>query len=243
MKNNDLTIIYEDNDLAVINKPANLLTHPAHDLKELSLVSLIIKQWPDILNHTWPDKTRMGIVHRLDKDTSGLIIIAKNPTSQKFLQEQFKSRTLTKKYLALCLGKIIPSKGTIKTFLTHSSKNYTKQKSNLLNLSWQKNKNAITHYETIKNLKFENNPLTLCDIKIETGRTHQIRNHMHYLGFPIIGDQVYFNSASQFISQSLDLKRQFLHSYYLKFNLLDGSSKEIKIDLPKDLQIILTKVK
>jgi len=243
MKNNDLEIIYENDDLAVINKPANLLTHPAHDNSELSLVTLILEKWPAILNHTWPDKTRMGIIHRLDKDTSGLIIIAKNPTSQKFLQEQFKSRTLTKKYQALCMGKVTPDKGTIKTFLTHSSKNYTKQKSSLLNLSWQKNKNAITHYETFKNLKFENNPLTLCDIKIETGRTHQIRNHMQYLGFPIIGDQVYFNNASQSLSKKLDLARQFLHSYCLKFNLLDGKSKEIKIDLPKELQNILKKVK
>lgn len=240
-----INIIYENEDLSVLNKPENLTVHKTNiNDKQYTLVDFIIKKWPKIIKYHWPDKKRIGIVHRLDKDTSGIIIIAKNNQALEFLQNQFKKHSIKKIYTLLVLGKTPPT-GEIKTYTSKDLKNYNQQKISLLNVSWQKGKKktAITDYKAINYYKYKNNILSLVEAQIKTGRTHQIRNHFKYIGFPIIGDQIYNTKDSIQISKELKIKRQFLHATYLEFTNIDNRSKKIKIQLNKNLNNILSSLK
>jgi len=239
---NELKILYSDQNLAVLDKPAGILIHPVPNKKEVTLVDLITKKWPEIKKYSWPDPARPGIVHRLDKDTSGLILIAKNPESLNFLQNQFKNHQITKEYLALCFGRT-PDKGTIETYTSHDHKKYVQQKISLLKLSWKKNqKKAVTFYETKSYYNYKNHVLSLLKLRIVTGRTHQIRNHLKFLGYPIIGDSDYNTKESKIISDSLNAKRQLLHSANIEFALLDNRKKKITSELPNDFSEILNKL-
>lgn len=242
---NNPKILFEDKNLAVLDKPANLVVHAVTEKdNQPTLVDYISKKWPEINKSIWQDKLRSGIVHRLDKDTSGIIIIAKNPKTQIFIQSQFKDKIIKKYYTLLCIGKT-KDRGEIVTQTTRSSKLHNKQTMSLMSFSWQKGKSrqAITKYKTLKYYKYENYDLSLVEAQILTGRTHQIRNHFKFIDHPIVGDQMYTNKISKNISEQLKLTRQFLHSSTIEFNLPSGKFKKIKSELPLDLTQTLNKLK
>lgn len=215
-------IVFEDNDVLIINKPAYLVVHPDNTYKDNTLSDFVVENYPQIKNVG--QSLRPGIVHRLDKDTSGLIIVAKNQKSYDYLIEVFKNRQIEKKYFALVYGILKEKKGII----VYSLEKKGKVRARLSKTS----KPAVTRYEVIKEF---GDKFSLLDVKIETGRTHQIRVHLAKIGHPIVGDQEYkFRKM-----EDTELKRQFLHSHYLKFKLLNGVEKEFNIDLPEDLQLFL----
>lgn len=266
-----MLVVYEDKNLAVIDKSAGILVHPVmptpprcgtsscpeldrgitSEMKsqENTLVGFIINKWSEIKNFNWLDKTRPGVVHRLDKDTSGLIIIAKNPKTQKFLQEQFRTRKIQKTYLALVLGRVEPKKGIIKTQISRDQKDRTTQKTTFFSYSWQKQKSryAETHYKILNYYScfmfHVTCYMTLLELHPQTGRMHQLRIHCQHIGHPIIGDQKYFSKETKKISQVLGLSRQFLHAKKLEFILPSGKIKIVESKLPKNLLTILNKLK
>jgi 23S rRNA pseudouridine1911/1915/1917 synthase len=203
----ELNIIYQDQNLLVIDKPAGVL---ADD---------------------FPLRA-----HRLDKDTSGILLIAKNDTALKFFQKQFKEREVEKKYIALVAGNLKNPEGKIETLIGRSPKDRRKQKVYLPGEpGFQGKREAITEYRVLE--KFEN--FSLIEVVPKTGRKHQIRTHLAYLDHPIAGDKLY-----GFKGQILppELTRQFLHASFLKVGLPNGEFKEFHSDLPKDLKNVLSKL-
>lgn len=219
-----LDIVYEDQDVIVLNKPAGLLVHPVKK-EEKTLVSLIIKHCPKIREVGYPQ--RPGIVHRLDKDTSGLLIVAKNNRAYKYLVQQFKNRKIIKKYIALVFGKIKDKKGKIVYHL--------KRRGVKIGLGLE-GKAAETDYQVIKYF----NDFTLVEAQPKTGRTHQIRVHLHKIGHPIVGDKTYKFKRKKF---PYPISRQFLHTRHLKLRLPSGKVMEFKVKLPKDLTAVINKLK
>ncbi len=240
-----MKIIYQDKNLAIIDKPAGLLVHPTDKKEKDTLAHQIINKWPTLRQDfgRQADQSRLGIVHRLDKDTSGLLIIAKNPKILKFLQDQFKKRIVKKIYWALVLGKVEPKQGEIITQITRDKKGKSiKQRISSFNLSWQKSKKAETAYKVIKYYKHKHHILSLLELEIKTGRTHQIRAHLKHKGWPIIGDMLYNNKISKTISEDLKLARQFLHSKKIEFLLPSIEQKIYQSPLPEKLSQILDKL-
>ncbi|MAF20863.1 MAG: RNA pseudouridine synthase [Parcubacteria group bacterium] len=223
-------IIYQDNDIIIINKPAGLTIHPTKPEQNNTLVDQLIKHYPAI-KKIGDDPLRPGIVHRLDKDTSGLIIIAKSNKAFNYLKKQFQARKVIKKYMALVHGKVKDNQGTITKSISFSKKDY-KKRSALLD---EKSKSAWTEYKIVK--RFDN--YTLLEVYLKTGRTHQIRIHLKSIGHPIVGDKQY-KFKRQKTPQGLS--RQFLHAQYLKFRKSDGKIAEFKSELPEDLKNILLKI-
>ena len=210
----EFNILYEDENVLVIDKPAGINS--------------------DSFERR---------VHRLDKDTSGILLIAKNDKTLDFLQKQFKEGEVEKKYLALVVGNIKTEGGKIETLIGRSPKDRKKQKVYLLHEPGSEGchpsttlRKAITEYKVLK--KFEN--YTLIEALPKTGRKHQIRVHLAYLSHPIVGDKMY-----GFKNQPLPkgLKRQFLHANHLKVKLPDGKIKEFKSDLPNNLKLCLQSLK
>ncbi|NQV00776.1 MAG: RNA pseudouridine synthase [Parcubacteria group bacterium] len=222
-----MKIIYGDNDIIVIDKSAGLIVHPIRPGQNDTLVNQLLDEYPEIKN-VGDDSLRPGIVHRLDKDTSGLMVIAKNNKSFEYFKNLFKDRKIVKKYIALVHGKVKDKKGTITKSISLSKKDHRKR-SALLD---EKSQKAWTEYKVIKRFK----DYTLLEVSIKTGRTHQIRIHLASIGHPVAGDKQY-----KFKRQSLaeNLNRQFLHAFYLKFKLPNGKIMEFKLDLPKDLKSVL----
>ena len=181
-----LNIIYEDNDLIVLNKPAGIVMHPGAGNYDNTIVNALMNYKKNSLSNIG-DELRPGIVHRIDKNTSGLVVIAKNNFTHENLSIQFNKHSITRVYQLLIWGKIRPSKGKIETFITRSSKNRQ-----MMEVSTTKGKKAITNYKTIEIFENKNTPtLSLIECRLETGRTHQIRVHMNYLGNSIVGDEQY----------------------------------------------------
>ena len=181
-----LDIIFEDNDLIVLNKPAGIVMHPGAGNYENTIVNALINYDKNCLSNIGGE-LRPGIVHRIDKNTSGLVVIAKNNQTHENLSVQFKNHSIKRIYQLLIWGKIRPSKGRVETLITRSSKNRQ-----LMQVSNSKGKKAITNYKTIEIFENKNTPtLSLLECKLETGRTHQIRVHMNYLGNSIVGDDKY----------------------------------------------------
>lgn len=240
-----MRIIHENQNLLVIDKPAGVVVHEGAGTTAKTLVDLVVEKYPEIKKQPWIDVSRPGIVHRLDKDTSGLIIVAKNPETQKFLQEQFKNRTTSKTYLTLVLGKVEPKEGKIIADIGRDQKNRLQQRVMPMVFSWTKGKTrpAETHYKVIKNYQLsDNSQLSLLEVKPLTGRMHQIRVHLKYLGYPVIGDPIYNTKESKRISEKLGLTRQFLHAHKLNIKLPDDGEKDFESELPEDLQKILDKI-
>jgi len=215
-----MKIIYQDKDLLVINKPAGISVE--------SLKNYLPKV----------DLPRNGIIHRLDKDTSGLLLIAKNNESLLFFQKQFKNRKIEKTYIALVFGKLKQNSGNIKTLIGRD-KSGIKQKIYLLSGPNSKKtgpRKAETEWKMIKRYK----EYTLIEASPKTGRKHQIRVHLAYLGYPIAGDKLY-----SFKNQEApeELERQFLHAKSLKIKMPQGEIKEFKSQLPIDLKNILCQLK
>lgn len=220
-----IDIIFEDKDIAIINKQAGLVVHPAQGHYSETLVNAILYHIKDLSGIN--GEMRPGIVHRLDKDTSGLIIIAKNDKAHLELTNMFQNKEIKKTYLAIVKGKINKKKGRIATQIGRD-RNDRKKMAVLDSLT--QGKNAITNYRVID----QNEKFSLLKVDIETGRTHQIRVHMKYMGYPILGDAVYGRPDSE--------KRQMLHAYKLEFlHPITKEKMEIIAELPDDFKKALIK--
>lgn len=225
-----LNIIFENNDFLIINKPSGLVVHPLKSLEEKTLVSLIIKDYPTIKN-VGENQLRPGIVHRLDKDVSGLMIIAKNQSSFDHLKNEFKNHRVSKKYLGLVFGIIKKEKDTIISSLTRDKRGkMTLAKSANLD----KIKESWTEYKVIKRFK----EFSFLKLQIKTGRTHQIRLHLKSIGHPIVGD----NKHKIKRQKNTNLNRLFLHAYKLGFFDKNNQWQEFRIDLPIELKNFLQKI-
>ncbi len=237
-----LDIIYEDEDLIVINKPAGIVMHPGAGNFDKTIVNALINYDKNSLSNIG-DELRPGIVHRIDKNTSGLIVVAKNNETHENLSIQFSKHSITRVYQLLIWGKVKPSRGKIETFITRSSKNRQ-----MMEVSRTKGKKAITNYKTIEVFENEYTPtLSLLECKLETGRTHQIRVHMNFMGNSIVGDDKYKKKFKKIknINVKLEkkltnLKRQFLHAKTIGF-IHPKKNKEMIFNsiLPQELEIIL----
>jgi len=237
-----LQIIYEDDDLLIINKPAGIIMHPGAGNYDETIVNALVHYNKYSLS-TIGDELRPGIVHRIDKDTSGLIVVAKNNITHEALSHQFSEHTITRVYQLLIWGKLRPSSGKIDTFITRSSKNRQ-----MMEVSSSKGKRAITNYKTIEIFENDKTPtLSLVECKLETGRTHQIRVHMTHMGNSIMGDGKYKKKYKKLknIDTSLEnliykLDRQFLHAQTLGFTH-PKTNEEMTFTsiLPQELENIL----
>ena len=219
-----LNIVYEDEDVIVVNKPAGLVVHPGPGHPDRTLVNAILYHCPELSNSS--ELLRPGIVHRLDKDTSGLIIIVKHERAREYLVQQFKNRTVNKKYLVLVKGCISPQEGAIEAPIGRNPKSYKHM------VILKDGKNALTYYRVRKYYQDS----SLLDVTLKTGRTHQIRVHFSAINYPVMGDTTYgYNSQL--------LKRQFIHAYCIGF-LLPSTEiyKEFHCPLPDDLSHVLKKI-
>ena len=239
----EIKIIYSDDDLIILDKPAGILVHPTEASEPETLAAWLFKKYPEINKLPWPDKVRAGIVHRLDKDTSGLIILAKSPDVLKNLQEEFRNRKIKKTYLTLVLGKIEPKEGEIQAAITRGKAGLQKVLEYSYSFSKEKVRPAVTVYKTIKNFQYQNQDLSLVEAQPLTGRMHQIRVHLKYIGYPIIGDPLYNTKQSKKLSKELGLNHQFLHAQNLEF-IHPLTKKKINLSsyLPKDLKNVLSKM-
>jgi len=239
----NIKIIYEDNDVLVVDKPAGIVVSeeitssppeagPRNDeIKRQTLIDILIEKYPGLKNAG--DQPRYGIVHRLDKDTSGILLVAKNNESLIFLQKQFINRKVEKKYLALVVGNIKEERGEIKTLIGRAPGDKRKQKVYLAGQPGSEGKReAITEYKVLERYK----DYTLLEVKIKTGRRHQIRCHFSYLQHPIAGDKMYGFKNSPVPK---GLTRQFLHASYLKIQLPNQKVKEFNSELPEELKKII----
>ena len=241
-----LEIIYEDENLLVINKPAGIIMHPGAGNYDKTIVNALIHYNESFLSNIG-DELRPGIVHRIDKNTSGLVVIAKNNETHENLSKQFNDHTITRVYQLLIWGKLRPSFGKIETYITRSSKNRQ-----LMEVSNSKGKKAITNYKTVEVFENNNTPtLSLVECKLETGRTHQIRVHMTHLGNSIVGDDKYKKKYKKIknIDPKLEkliskLDRQFLHAKTLGF-VHPKTNEEMIFSsiLPQELNILLKMLK
>jgi len=225
-----LKIIYEDDNILAIDKSPGLIVFPERKINERTLIDYLLEDFPSLKEVG--RAPRYGIVHRLDKDTSGILLAAKDEKTLKFLQNQFKERKIIKRYLALVAGKIKENQGKIETLIGRSPKDRRKQKVYLENEPGSRGKReAITYYKVIE--RFNN--FTLLEVEPKTGRKHQIRCHLSWLHHPIAGDKLYgFKNQSS----PRNLERQFLHASYLKL-----SDREFNSDLPEDLKEVIKTIK
>ena len=237
-QNIPLEVVYEDEDLAVINKAAGMIVHPGYGIADHTLVNAMVYRWGEKLSRG-REINRPGIVHRLDRGTSGLMIIAKNDPAQSALCEMLSRREIKKTYLAITCGIPHPSEGTIETNISRSINNPRKMCVN------QEGRRALTHYKVIRFYNY----YSLIKVGLETGRMHQIRVHFAHLNTPILGDLLY-NSLKQAktlapenmkhkVSELLTehLLRQALHSWRVEFtHPISGKHLDIKVEPPEDFQ-------
>ena len=223
-----LDIVFEDDDLVVINKPAGLVVHPAQGHESGTLVNALLARYPDLAGMVDADEDapdRPGIVHRLDRDTSGLIIVARTPRALQNLRQQFKDRSVEKIYLALVFGCPSAPEGVIDVPLGRDPRHRQKF------AAIADGKPARTHYR----VKTDYGQYSLLEIGLETGRTHQIRVHLAWLKCPVVGDTVYGRKKN-----ALGLKRQFLHAWKLQFfHPRTGNVLQMEAPLAGDLQHLL----
>jgi len=229
-----LDVVYEDEDIIILNKQSGISVHPSINELSGTIANALIAKYPEIIG-VGEDPIRPGIVHRLDKDTSGLLAVARNQKAFEFLKKEWQEGEVVKKYFALVWGCPKKESGEIVSELARSRKDFRKRM--VVKTGKEKEiqgKLAITEYKIIK--KFKN--YSLLEVYPKTGRTHQIRIHMASLGHQVVGDKIYGKKR-----QMLEgLTRQFLHAYYLKFSLPNGKSLALEADLPDDLKKVLTKL-
>ena len=238
-------IIYEDRDLLVVNKPPNLVVHPGHGNYSGTLLNGILHHVKDLPEN---NSGRPGLVHRIDKDTSGLLVVAKSEIAMRNLSEQFFLKQTKRNYIALVWGSFNDKSGTINNYIGRDKKNRM-----IMSISDDKDfgKNAITHYKVLENFNY----VSLIECRLETGRTHQIRAHMKYLGNPIFNDERYggnkivkgtiFTKYKQFVENCFKLlPRQALHAKSIGFNHPRSNKiMSFESELPNDIQLCLEKWK
>lgn len=221
----NLKVIYEDKYLLVISKESGMLTHPVPGFNKNTLVNALLYYCNTLSNFSGKD--RAGIVHRLDKDTSGLLIVAKDDKTHRLLLEKFKNREIKKTYRALVWGSFTEKRGEI--ILPISRSRFDRKK---MSISADRGKSAVTRFEVAEEFK----DTVLLYVSPETGRTHQIRVHLSYIGHPVIGDRIYGNRESKKRSRELGVARQFLHAERLEFfHPVTCEKMTIKDELPDDL--------
>lgn len=223
-----LDIVYEDNDILVVNKQKGLVVHPGNGNPDGTLVNAIMNHCKESLSGIGGE-IRPGIVHRLDKDTSGILIIAKNDKAHINISEQIKNHEVKKTYIALVRGIVRENMATIDMPIARSNKDRTK-------MAVSKNgKNAITHIKVLERFK----GFTLLEVNIETGRTHQIRVHLSEIGYPIVGDYVYSNGKNQF-----NVVGQMLHSMRIEFkHPVTNKQMKLEAELPEYFKEVLTSLR
>lgn len=213
-----LDIMYEDDDIIIVNKPKGMVVHPANGNYTGTMVNSLMNSHKDNLSSI-NGVIRPGIVHRIDKDTSGILVVAKNDNAHKKLSEQFKVHSIKRKYIALVKGIIKEDKLTIDRPIGRSIKDRKK-----MAVTEKNSRRAITHISVLK--RFYSSNVTLIEAELETGRTHQIRVHMAYLHHPLVGDEVYGKKDSKF-----KVNGQMLHAKYLGF-IHPTSGKFVEFDSP-----------
>ncbi len=219
-----LEIVYEDDDLVVINKPAGMVTHPAAGHSHGTLVNALL-YYCEFLSGIG-GVMRPGIVHRLDKETSGLIVVAKNDAAHQYLSAQLKSRALSRRYLAIVKGAPKTKKGEVNAPIGRHPKNRKK-----MAVVANGGKEAVTRYKTL----LEMDKATLLEVSLVTGRTHQIRVHMLSINLPVIGDKTYSRGAPGY-----KIKRQALHAWKISFKRpSDGEVIELRAPLPADMASLI----
>lgn len=221
-----LDVVYEDSDLLVLNKAAGMVVHPAPGHQEDTLVNALLARYPDV--EGVGGDMRPGIVHRLDKDTSGLIIVARNVRALAALTEQMQRHEIVKRYIALVEGNVSLDQGSIDAPIGRDPRNRQQ-----MAITTIESREARTHFKVLQ--RFAHHTLLL--LQLETGRTHQIRVHLRAIHHPVVGDPVYGSGRKP---QGITLQRQFLHAFQLKFtHPKTGVVMEFEAPLPHDLQTVL----
>lgn len=232
----NIEIIFENKDVIVINKPAGVLAQTAMSSSSPSVTDFLKNHYPKICE-VGENELRFGIVHRLDKDTSGVMIAAKNNETFNFLKSQFKERRAQKTYLALVYGEVKPKKGSVNLKIGRSKTNPNMQ--TVIDSSKKesiKSREALTIYRTLKNY----NGFTLLEVQPKTGRMHQIRVHLKAIGHPVVGDKKYFFKKNALLEPKID--RQFLHARKLEICISEGKKMTFESELPQDLSLFLDKI-
>ena len=226
-ENIPVEVVYEDDDIIVVNKPKGMVVHPANGNPDGTLVNAIMAMCKDSLSGIGGE-IRPGIVHRLDKDTSGLLIVAKNDTAHINMSNQIKNREVKKIYIALVRGVVSENEATINMPIGRSAKDRKK-------MAVRKDgKEAVTHFKVLRRYR----KYTLLEVKIDTGRTHQIRVHMAEIGYPVVGDEVYSNGKNEF-----NVHGQMLHSTSLDFvHPITGKPMHFEAPLPEYFEEVLNKL-
>ncbi len=222
-----LNILHEDEAVIVLNKPPGLVIHPSPGHATGTLVNALLHRYPELSLHD--DDTRPGIVHRLDKDTTGVMIVARSAESAEHLVNQFKTRAVHKEYLAIVQGHIEPESGEVETLVGRSPGNRKKMSAHP-----EHGRQAVTRYETVERFK----DASLVRMTIETGRTHQIRVHMTYLGHPVYGDRTYGKAGRKDAAIAVD--RQMLHSERLSLtHPITLEPIEFRAPMPDDMRELI----
>ena len=248
-----LEIVYEDADLAVVNKPAGMMVHAGSGATDEArsggtLVNALLHRFESL--SSIGGELRPGIVHRLDKETSGLIVIAKNDKTHEALAEMFADRRMTKTYIALVQGKLPEEFATIQAPISRDSVRRTRMTTRRLDGA----RHAVSHYRVVERLETRFGPFTLARVRIETGRTHQIRVHMASISHPVVGDTLYgapariialpLSTTRKAAREVLELDRNFLHSAELEFaHPTTGKLIQLQSPLPRELKDFLEQLR
>ena len=230
-----LNIIYEDSDLLILNKPAGLLVHPTGQIKKGTLANFLVEKYENL--PTLQGEDRPGIIHRLDKDTSGILIVAKTERAQQSLIQQFKQKKVDKKYVALVYGTMNELEGVVDKSLKRGSREKSKVITTL------KGRESLTHWKVLE----EFGEVSLLEINPKTGRTHQIRVHLQDINHPVVGEKLYIEAnRKQRVSNSKvkhaisQAKRQLLHALEVSFeHPVSGKSLKFRVPLPEDFHTVL----
>lgn len=237
-ENIPLDIIFENNDFLVISKKSGMCTHPDQNYSSGTVLNAIFGYLKNHKTMFRDDSFRGGIVHRLDKDTSGCLMIAKTTQMQQYLSKIIAERKITKIYYALVIGRFDFEKGTIDSPLARDPNNREK----MITVENHLSKKALTHFEVVE--EFKNPSCSLLKVNIITGRTHQIRAHFSSIGHPVICDDLYGNKKENLkFSTEFDLKRIFLHAHSLSIPLKTKEVVKVKSDMPEDLDLVLEKLR
>jgi 23S rRNA pseudouridine1911/1915/1917 synthase len=229
-----LQIYFEDNEIAVVDKPAGLVVHPGSGTTQATLVHGLLFHFQELSDVG--GEARPGIVHRLDKKTSGLLVVAKNNVAHARLSKEFQDRAIQKKYIALVHGKLKQPTGTIELSVGRHPTIRTK-----MSVSPVRGRSAFTEYRVVEDFR----GFSLLEVRIKTGRTHQIRVHLSAIGHPIVGDDVYGErSYKEFVRKFGNMDRYFLHAAELRFtHPTTGKPLEFQSPLPPELQNLLKRIK